>query len=308
MFTHILVPLDGSANSERALAPAAALARRDGALLHVVTVEEAYPFVIRDDPKWAEILRDQAKAYLRQHTAVLEKSGVRTVIAVLHDNVVEAIRHYASVNAVDLVIMTTHGRTGVSRLWLGSVADALVRSSVTPVLLMRPGTQLPDDALFRRITITTDGSPLSEQAIERAIVLGGVGPDSHYTLVRVVEPVPLIPEIMPYVDVASPYVLPTTLVPDEALTAHATVEATRHTRALADLLLGRHPGIHVEADISVATNVAERLLDRAKMHRSDAIAVATHGRGVSRLVVGSVADKLLRGSDHPVLVYRPVTD
>ncbi|HEV2641715.1 MAG TPA: universal stress protein [Candidatus Elarobacter sp.] len=295
-----MVPLDGSENAEQALPVAASLSVRDGSVLHLITVEEPHSFILKDDPALAELLRRSEEAYLDEHAMRLRHAGARTTTAVLEGPVMPAIREYVHANAVDLVVMTTHGRTGVSRVWLGSIADGVMRHTTIPVLMLRPDTRgeaTREHILFHRIFIPLDGSELAEQVIAPAIRLGGIV-GTRYVLVRVVEPVP-------FVDLTNLYTYPTALVSDEDATREVQQAAERQIEALARSLREQHAGLEVDTDVVVAAPVAERLLESARAHAADLIALATHGRGMSRLAFGSIADKLIRGSPTPLLMYRP---
>ena len=132
----ILVPLDGSALSERALPEATALAARSGARLLLLRVAVAN-FVTRNDPLTGEPrLADLAADYLRDVAARAgDRSTAETIEAAGEPGPV--IGRVARERGVDLIVMATHGRTGVQRLWIGSVATKVVRSTDVPVLLVR---------------------------------------------------------------------------------------------------------------------------------------------------------------------------
>src|SRR5438067_676921 len=94
-------------------------------------------------------------------------------------------------DGADLVVMTTHGRGPLGRLWLGSVADALVRDLAMPLLLVRPQETAPDfkrEPLLKHLLLPLDGSPLAEQMLEPAVALGTLM-EADYTLLRVIKPV-----------------------------------------------------------------------------------------------------------------------
>ena len=141
----IAVPLDGSPLAEAALAPAARLAAAAGARLVLLRVQSlpvmatmAYQYV----PDLGEIdaeLEQLAQQYLEGVLGRLP-AGVAADIAVIRGVPAATLADYLQENAVDLVVMTTHGRGGVRRLALGSTADRLVRLGL-PVLLIRAPEQ-----------------------------------------------------------------------------------------------------------------------------------------------------------------------
>jgi nucleotide-binding universal stress UspA family protein len=204
-------------------------------------------------------------------------------------------RHVAATDT-DLIVMTTHGRGGVARFWLGSVADVLVRASPVPVLLLRPDEAMPKSerpSHIQRILIPLDGSARSEAMVEHALELGQLM-QSEYTLLRVVAPFIL--------GAAAPFTTPTDFDPDRTLRlqSEAQHELDRIARRL------EAGGAQVRTRVVLSEQVAAAILEDASQHGIDLIAMSTLGRsGLARLLIGSVADKVLRGAEVPLLLYRP---
>jgi nucleotide-binding universal stress UspA family protein len=195
---------------------------------------------------------------------------------------------------VDLVVMATHGRGGIQRAWLGSVADQLVRTLEIPVLLVRgqPGPA-PGEAGAGPILVPLDGSQLAEQVLGPAGALARLW-GAELSLVQVVQPVTIVD------DPALP--LPTAY--DEELTQEWRRQAQDYLDGLAGRL--KEQGIRVTAQACIGWSPVQTLLDLARPERVRLVAVATHGRGgLQRLALGSVADKLVRAAEVPVLVHRP---
>ena len=147
MYQKILVPLDGSELSECSLAHARAVAIGchvpDLVLLRVV--EPLSAVIATGDTEgyippgdWQEGLRVEAEGYIAKVAATLKKEGIAARGAVVSGRAADEIIDYAGKNQVDLIIMSTHGRAGVSRWVLGSVADRVVRHSPVPVLVVPP--------------------------------------------------------------------------------------------------------------------------------------------------------------------------
>ena len=143
MYKRVLVPLDGSELSEcilehvKAIAtgcsvPEVILLRVAEPIQHVYEMGEDWR---RDTEKKTEAA---ATEYLSQVAANLKQEGIATETTVVQGQVAEEILDYVKSNHVDLVIMSTHGRSGVSRWFLGSVAERVVRHSVAPVLVASP--------------------------------------------------------------------------------------------------------------------------------------------------------------------------
>jgi nucleotide-binding universal stress UspA family protein len=301
MFDNILVPLDGSPFGERSLPAAARLARRTGAALHIVHVHEArvgpvYPDgVPAFDSRWDTALREQELEYLRSVSArCMEEHGIAPRTELLDGAVASAISRHAGDIGADLVMMTTHGRGGISRAWVGSVADALVRSIGVPVMLLRPnGEAVEPAAESQSLLVPLDGSALAEGIIDPAVELASVT-GAKLTLLRVVLPIPFV------VGPAAPAVP----VFDPEAAAQLQERAGQYLDAMAARI--RERGIDVRTDVISHSSPALAILDYAATHAIDGIAMATHGRGGwSRIALGSVADKVMRGSMLPMLLYRP---
>ena len=301
MFRSLMVPVDGSAFAEHALPPARDLARATGATLHLVRVHQPpvlpapeAPLIV--DTDWLEALKAEEKRYLASVASLPVMGDAKVETALAEGFPADALAGYARAHDVDLIVMTTHGRGGISRFWLGSVADALVRQAGTPVLLIRPDDdveELPSPPPIRHILIPTDGSALSQSVLEPALDLGGLT-GARFTLLRVLLPLPPMPR------------------PWTVGRAAAEVEVLQEDRerALAELDALATPlrarGLSIECEARTHPNPATAILDFAATHSVDAIALATRGRsGWARVAMGSVADKVMRASMLPVLLYRP---
>lgn len=304
MIRTILVPLDGSAFGEAALPTAQAIADQTEAVLHLALVHvpvyngyiDGVPIL---DDKGDLSSRAQEQTYLQMVQQRLTADGQPAPsIQLLDGPVPTTLGAYAAEIAADLVVMTTHGRGGLARFWLGSVADGFVRHSHVPVLLIHPNAtpevprQIPQIPL-RKICIALDGSPHAEQMLEPALALDTQG-TAEYLFVQVVD----------VLVVASSPFTPDLLQQQSAIIAQRQAEAQQYLEALAAPL--RERGYQITTRVIIDPQPALALLRAAREHRSDLIALATHGRGgVQRLLLGSVADKVLRAADRPVLVYRP---
>jgi nucleotide-binding universal stress UspA family protein len=293
---HVLVPLDGSTLAEEALPIAEVVAREAGADLHLVTVQPPMlPAAAEFGLSHGEVPlygnRDDVEAYLTVIAGrVARAHGGHAVTAVLGGDPAERLADYIKTNAISLVVMTTHGRGGFSRFWLGSVADRLIRRTGAPVLLLRHDTRMAA-ACFERIVIALDGSPASERAVAPALALGALTVAPRYTLVRVVEP-PLPPTMTPVGLYPPDVAVPT---PQELSAA-----AKEYLESVADRIRAR--GYSVDTRVLIGST-AQQIVQLAERYRSQLIAVGTRGaKGLDRLVLGSVADKVVRSAKQPVLV------
>ncbi len=141
----ILVPTDGSAPAKVAAEHAVALADAFGGELHALSVvdDRAYGRVIggsdieRAAENWRAAAAEQAAEAARALDSLADEAGVPCHTAVEYGAPAEAIRTYAATHGVDLVVVGTHGRTGLDRLLLGSVTERVVRTSDVPALTVR---------------------------------------------------------------------------------------------------------------------------------------------------------------------------
>jgi nucleotide-binding universal stress UspA family protein len=313
----IVLPLDGSRFGERALPLALALAERTGAALDLISVAApaAQPVAGRDDALGGDESRDRgkllAREYLDQLAERLRASGyegslTRDVIA--PGNAARSIVRYLAEVEADLVVMSTHGRGPLQRAWLGSTADGVIRRSPCPVLLVRPPDSVtdiePDDrppvdlserpGPFERVLLPLDGSDAAERAFDALPPLLAETATLH--LLRVVPP--MVPGGSPY--------LP-----------HAVQEAQDHemVRRAAGEYLDRFrakveaSGYGAETLVVTGGQPAVAVLRTTESVGAELIAMSTSGRGgAARLLLGSVADKVVRGSPCPVLLSRTPED
>jgi nucleotide-binding universal stress UspA family protein len=295
----IMVPLDGSAFAEQALPLALSLARDMQSRIVLVLVQQI-PLWPDEMPEsetilaMRRILHAEDDAYLRsvqgRYQTAAQCIDTITLPAELRP-VGEALSLFIQETGVSTVVMATHGRGGVKRAWLGSVADYLLRHISVPLVLTRPGSAAAPGA--RRILVPLDGSPQAETALEEACAIAGA---SHLeiTLLQVVLPVmqPISALEVPYTGL------------DEELTAMHRAAAEDYLDDLEQRVRAR--GLKCTGVAVLAPNIAGAILDLAQPGEVALVAMATHGRGgVRRLVLGSIADKIVRAADVPVLVYRP---
>jgi nucleotide-binding universal stress UspA family protein len=195
----------------------------------------------------------------------------------------------------DLIALTTHGRGAWQRAWLGSVADALVRDARRPLLLLRGGDEASDLFADERspshVLVPLDGS---------AAALDILGPltsllpdrDGRVTLLRVIgEPFPLASTYLPHA------------MEEEAVTEQQKASAREHLLEVArewDPL-----GVRVDVEVIASGDIPQAVFSYAEREGVDLLAFSTRGRGgVGRFILGSIADKLIRGSELPVLTVR----
>ena len=160
-YQRVVVPLDGSELAERALPHAITLARATGAPIHLLRVVDILPLTQLSavgpggDPAavFAELEIVQAEEgsatdYLEALRCQLTDRGLAAMTEVRPDLVVAGL--LAALRSEDLLVMTTHGRTGLERLFFGSVAEAMIRHSPAPVLLVRAGSESTEETTTAR--------------------------------------------------------------------------------------------------------------------------------------------------------------
>lgn len=300
MYRHLVVPLDGSAMAEPALGRAAAIAQASGASIDLVLVHAPTPLENPGTATWELSVEGAARHYLETIVRELEtSSGQRVTFSLRKGDPVDEICDRAAEVGADLIVMTSHGRTGFSRVWFGSVADGVMRRSRIPVLMLRPIPSVRQRDLARRpfthVLVPLDG--VSMEAVPSAVALAQCG-GARVTLLHVVQPIPL-----PAVDPIVPYAAMAARMDEQAtkaVTMDMKARLVETARRLAD-----ETGLPVEAQVLVEGAVASAIISFAHGAKADVIALATHRGPAGRLILGSVADKLVRGADLPVLLLYP---
>lgn len=297
MYRSIVVPLDGSAFGEQALPFATTIARAAGAavcLVHVhreraLYVVDAVPIV--DEVEDARERGDET-AYLEGLAQRLSaQADLPISVALLDQPVAHALAAHAADTRADLIVLTSHGRGGMSRFWLGSTADALVRQTTTPLLVVRPGgacARASAEPRLEHMLVPLDGSALAEDILDHALALGSLT-GARFTLFQAIDP-----ETVVYV---SP---PAAVRADEEELQVLRAAARAYLDSVAERLRARD--VHVQTKV-VLDAPAPGILEFAQSHGVDVIAMSTHGRSsIGRLLLGSVADKVIRGATQTVLV------
>ena len=289
----ILVPLDGSVLAEKTLASAAVLAKATGATLLLLRVQE--PLVHMADQELyeqvAQLKEDTAHKYLNGVASRSEMEGITRELLTVKGAVAESIIECAVENKVDLIMMSSHGRSGISRWIYGSVAEKLMRQAPCAMIVLQSKA---DKLLFsqKRILVTLDGSALAEQAIEPALMIAqAVG--AELVLLRVVGVIQVA------IDSVDPLVMMQDL---RQLEEREMVEAQAYLQRMQNSLTGSNTSVQIEV---LNGPIAETILAYTDGHKFDLVAMSSHGRsGVSRWFYGSVTEKVLRGSCCAMLITR----
>jgi nucleotide-binding universal stress UspA family protein len=240
----------------------------------------------------------------------------------------EAIIAYLHSNPTDMIVMATHGRSGLRRLAVGSVTEAVLRSGLAPVVAVRPATVQKDAMSYPhsmpermsralKILVTLDGSHLSEaildvvakiaRPLDAEVELFTVGrlDEAQTTPVR-----SAYVEMMPsatYTGTPIGVPLPSEILPpvvENRVQAMSRLEASLHDYL--DSHFHALEGVRVETHVKFADDAAATIVERARQTKPDLIAMATHGRtGLNHLLAGSVCEQVIRSGVAPVIVLRP---
>ena len=275
----ILVPVDGSDCASNAVDHAIALAEQFGAAVTLLTVVNERQL---ENPESRSHERDAATALVTEAAERVRQADVVAETAVEVGTPTEEIVATADELQADLVVMGTHGRSGMERLLIGSVADGVIRRSTIPVLAVPPGA--PASALGT-VLVATDGGRVATHAVDLGSVVAGAF-DGHLHAISVVEPSGL------GVDVRS-----AELYDVLSERAEGAVEAAEERATAA--------GVDITTAIEYG-RPATRVRAYSQEHDIGLVVMGTHGRsGLDRLLLGSVAEKTLRLSTAPVLVVPP---
>lgn len=300
MFKKIIVPLDGSELAEQALEPALALAQQvQGEVIllsvpvlqHMFVVEPAgYGFLLPEQS--VDQSRYELLEYLKGVQARHSYPDVTIHTLIEEGDEATTIVETAAAHQADLIVMSTHGRTGFTRWMLGSITEKVLREAPCPVLVIRHNQPID------RVIITLDGSELAERAIlpglEIANTLG-----CHVTLFRTVPPMDVDAHLISSLDKLEQGF-------GDRLREEGYNQATHYLQTLAVKHAPVYEGIKTEV---WGGDPAQTIVDFVEARHINLIVMATHGRtGFQKWVHGSVTEKVLRTAPCAILVVRPQGD
>ncbi len=318
MFQKILVPLDGSDRAEQAIPVAAKIARSTGAslvLLRVVTAPIDFAWYSMESPGMMQAALDadidKAKTYLAGLIASETLKGITTSSEVIPGEPAHSIFPVAEGQHVDLVIMCSHGDTGMKRWMMGSISQKVARHSPIPVIILRQGTGTlsnlhPAGMRPVRIMVALDGSELAEATLEPAAFLSAAlsAPaqgELHLTRVLAIAPDSAYDGFKDLITAEREKMV----VGAKAYLQNITQRITQGD--LAKLHLSITSSVIVSSDVAdTLINVAETGEETENLPTSDVIAMATHGRsGPQRWMLGSITERVLSATRLPLLIVRP---
>jgi nucleotide-binding universal stress UspA family protein len=295
MCKRILVPLDGSAQAEAVLPYARQLAKSYGAELVLFRVAVASPLALDPVVSWAGAV-EEARNYVVDLTARQRDGEVKIIAKARWGDPVEEILAYVDEGIIDLITMTTHGRSGLKRWVLGSVAENVLRRASVPVLLVRApevaaAYRARGDMMMevRHILAPTDFSEFSKKAIDYAFGLAQQF-GAKLSLLHVIG-VPAFP-----IEGFVPPGPGTKLLED----------LERQARLDLAHMLPQAEAAKVDVTRLVVMGTPYRkIVETAEAEKADFIVMATHGRtGLSHMLIGSVAERVVRTAPCPVLTLR----
>jgi nucleotide-binding universal stress UspA family protein len=302
MYQKVLLPLDGSQLAEVALAYVKGIASRLGLevlLLHVAGKGESESL-----PLHRAYIEHASEILSREMAEIQDKPRGRSATVkgeVVVGYAADEILRYAEEKEVDLIMMATHGRSGIGRWVMGSVADKILRSAALPVLLVRAG--MPKDVTYEAwssptLLVALDGSEVAELVLPHAEALASPrdGGAAEVVLIEVCEPLVLPPVTTPETSVNWGAAAEEFMVKSKK---SAEAYLSRVQRGLTDI------GLKVSLAV-VEGDPATEIIDYASKRKVNLIVMATHGRsGLGRWAYGSVAQKVLHGASSPILLVRP---
>lgn len=290
----LLVPLDGSSLAERALPPAFAIAKalstNDRCAVDILRVVP--PLFLTIDPVlYAETLHlseEEAQSYLETIAIEWSTADLPITTAVTAGSVAESIIGYTQQTNINLIVMSSHGRSGLGRWVYGSVTEKVLRQGCCATLIIRQTVQPPPE-IFHKILVCLDGSLLAEQVLDPIFTIARAT-QAEITLLRVLTPSHLAIE---------------TYAMEQLLANVEEMERDTAEAYLRQLLVKLSPeGLTITTQTAVGP-AADVIIDTAANQGFDLIAMCSHGRsGISRWVYGSVTEKVLRGAACATFILR----
>lgn len=283
IFKKVLVPLDGSDESNSVLPYVIDLAKRFNSAIFVIGVG------IGSKQRRVNHL---LKEYINEICGRLRNENIDAKSVMTYGVPADEINAYAEKNNIDLITMATHGRGGITRWWIGSVAEKVICESIRPVLLVR-SHQIDQTKAFNKVTIKNiiaplDGSDLGESALPNAEAIA-LATGASMLLLHIYTP---------------PAGLEVNLFgPDlKGILKSMSDSAEKYLHGIANDLINR--GISTRCRVT-SGDPADIIVEEAKKHPDCIIAMSTHGRsGIARWILGSVADKVLHEATIPIWLVR----
>ncbi|MEF8814739.1 MAG: universal stress protein [Halovenus sp.] len=282
MFERILFPTDGSEAASTVFDHVLDVAENHDATLHILNVADTTrDSVTRIQGRVIDVLEREGEQIVEEAAERAGNRGVSVVTDVRQGDVPETITAYAAECDIDLVAMSTQGRTGLDRLLLGSTAEGVLRQTTVPVLTLRPDD--PVGYPYRNVLVPTDGSTCASAALDPAVAVAKVTGATLHVL-SVVDLTSMGTDIY-----SGPQL--------DALEENAQTVVTEAGTVAEDASLDSV----VEA-VEIGPSITREIRSYVDEHDIDLLVMGTHGRtGFERYLLGSVAEKTVRSAPVPVL-------
>ncbi len=288
MIDRILFPTDGSEAADAVFEFAQQIALEHDAELYVLNVADTNrDSVTQISGKVVDALEDEGKRIVEELTADAS-AGVSIRTDVVQGDPEQTIVEYSQRIDADLIVMATHGRSGLERVLLGSITERVVSTATAPVLAVNPDEVGTPSYPCENVLVPTDGSEGATRALRTAVELASVtGATLH---------------VLTVVETASLGFDARSMLKDEELESSASETIAEATEIAEDSLSEVKSSIqHGHPHREIRSYVDDNDIDL--------VAMGTHGRtDFSRYLLGSVANKLLRSSPVPVLTARAGAD
>lgn len=291
VFDRILFPTDGSDAAATVFEHVLALAADTGATVHVLHVADTtHDSLVRIQTDVVDVLAEEGETIVQELADRAAGRGVACETAVLQGGPAPTIVDYAEQRDVDLIVMPTHGRSGLDRLLVGSTTERVLRRARAPVLTVRPGEDQGLAYPYDSVLVPTDGSDCATAALDVGVdVADTVGADLH--LLSVID--------IPTLGADGRVDIELTLLEESA---EEILDAAGERAAAA----GVEP---VASVVEAGPSVHRSIVAYVESNDVDLLVVGTHGlTGLERVVLGSVTESLVRSAPVPVLAVRAPGD
>jgi len=283
MFSKILVPIDGSTESESVLPYVRDIAPRFNSEVSLLGIG-----IGNKQRRINKLLEDR----ISETAESFQNDNIRTTPVILYGKPADAILDYAKEKGMGLIIMATHGRGGISRWWMGSVAEKVLSQSTTPVLLINSKNSLENEPISKaaclNILVPLDSSDLGEAALPYAEELA-LKTGASITLLHCI---------------TQPSAIETTALGNDLADMIAVLQEAgeEYLKTISARLTEK--GINTVYEVTIG-NPANIIVSYADEKMVSLVTMSTHGRsGIARWVFGSVTEKVLHGSGLPLLLVR----
>ncbi len=290
MYENILVPLNGSELSEKALPYAKSIAKtkNSNVILFAVSLKI---FVERRDHLFA--------SYLEVYAKELNAEGIKATTATGYGNIAAEIVKYANNNNIDLIAIASHGYSGAKQWMFGSIAQKVLYGTTIPVLLIK--SKSPEVSVeLNRILVAVDGSSFSESTFPYVEELAK-NTNKEILLLHICEP-PIVPSY------GSRPINKNWKKYRDNMWAETENQATNYLKKTTAAMMKK--GLKVKSRVVKAQTekVVQSIMQISKEENVDLIIITTHGRtGFSSWTYGGIASRIVKEFSQPILLIRPAT-